>query len=178
MEAFNVSARFHVSIGAWECDAIISLVKAACTIASSYVSDGINGEQVRPPAKVDLFLAPLPTGGIKLGQEASDLVDDLELPVLYIARCEGVGQETAFSSVLVLVDNIKEIRMCSSGQVVYSSFAAWRCVAVDGAYRARRGEGQGVWPSANNRMLLMDKMEGTGTKATAAFIDVAEPGDA
>lgn len=91
MEAFDVTARSLVSIGAWKCDAVISLVKAARTIASSYVSDGVNGEQIRPPAKVDSALAALPTGGIELDQEPSDLVGDLELPVLDIARCKGVG---------------------------------------------------------------------------------------
>lgn len=82
METFNVPARSLVSIGAWKCNTIISLVKATRTIASSYVSDGVDGEQIRPPAEVYLAPAALPTGSIELGQEPSDLVDDLELPVL------------------------------------------------------------------------------------------------
>lgn len=91
MEEFDVLGCYLFSIGIRKCDRVISLVEAARTIASSYVSDGVDGEQIRPPAEVDSALAALPTGAIELGQELSDLVGDLELPVLHIARCKGVG---------------------------------------------------------------------------------------
>lgn len=91
MEEFDVLACYIVSIGALKCDIVISLVKAARTIASGYVSNGVNGEQIRPPAEVDSALAALPAGSIELGQEPLDLVGDLELPVLQVPRCKGVG---------------------------------------------------------------------------------------
>lgn len=178
MEAFNVSAPLLVPIAAQKLDKIITSVKAARAVASSYVGDGVNGEQIRPPAEVDLALAATPTGGIELHQEPSDLVSDLELPLLEISRCESVGQETALASVLALVDHVEETCVASSGEVVHIPFVAWRRVPVYGSYRLGRGEGEGIRSDTNNAMLLMGKVEATGTKAAAAFVDVAEAGDA
>lgn len=96
------------------------------------------------------------------------LVRDLELPLLEVARGEGVGQNAAFGGVILLVDDLDQAGVGREGVLVGAALGAGGRVAVDGPDRAGRGEGDGVGAESEDRVVLVGTVDFFGAEAAVA----------
>lgn len=133
--------------------AVAALVEEAEFGGETDVGDGVEGEEVGPGAVIDFVVGVNVSGpGIELAEHAGGLVGYLVLPVFEVLKSVGRGHDLSLTSVVCLVDYIRQVVVGTGEELILWVLSTWSAVAVNILDGLEAVEGETIRASAKNPM--------------------------